>query len=142
MRPVRWIATKVFLAGEPNPHPAGTAVVRRRVRAIPPGLRPSRRLFDVYGAPLGSYLDRRTNAITGQVWVRRSLLRLRRVLWALWLILTAAAVVHVAVRGNADEQVVRNFSVELLVLLAVGVLLFSRRLHAVIDHDEVGIRGS
>lgn len=141
---MRWVATEVFVADEPNPFPAGTPVVRRRVRAIPIDPSPWRWLIDVYGAPLARYLARRDDAVTGQVWVRRSVLRWRRAAWTLWLIVSVAAVVHVAVRGGGDEQVVRDFSGEVLVLVVLLSLLFSRRLQAVLDQDnnEVGIRGS
>lgn len=142
---MRWVALEVFAAGEPNPFPDRTPAVGRRVRAYPVDQRRWLALCDFNGArTVGRLYDRRSNSIVGQVWVRRSVVRLRRAAWAGWLVLTVAAVVNVALRGNLDEDLVRDFSGEILVLLVAAILLFLCRLRAVIDREgeEVGVRGS
>lgn len=142
---VRWIATEVFEAGEPNPYPDETPAVRRRFRAVPLDRHPVRgALSNFHGwHSLWRIYDRRAHAVVGYAWVRRAALRRRRLFWGLWAAGLAAAVFTVVLLGPADPRVVRDFSGELFVLLAAALLLITRRISAVLDrdHDEVGIRG-
>lgn len=136
----------MFAAGEANPFPPGIVAVRRRMRAIPINQHPARTwLVGSFGGmrQWQRLRERRTGAVIGYAWVRRSALLWRRVAWMTWLLAGVAAFADVAFRGGADERVVRDFSGELGLLVLVALLLIAFRVKAVLDpaDHEVGIRG-
>ena len=140
---MRWIPPEVFTAGEPNPHPVGTAV-RRRLRAKPRDPRPGRTwlLPSVNGvrAWRGVY-DRHYRSVLGHAWIRRSALRWRRLAWTLWALALIATLLVDAVPHGGSLDSAPRLGVPLAVLALAALTLAAVRIRAVIDPDDghVGI---